>query len=81
MQEISPVILTEYFNYSRGQSLMRKDNLAHFMSADCEVSTSVFQQLVGEGMINRIIKTKKTLELKQLSKPDYITDVVFLHCA
>ena len=31
---------------------MRKDNVAHFMSVDCEISTPVCQQLVDLEMIN-----------------------------
>ena len=38
--------------YSRDQLLMRKDNIAHFMSVDCEISTSICQQLVDLEMIN-----------------------------
>ena len=38
--------------YSRDQLLMRKDNIAHFMSVDCEISTPICQQLVDLEMIN-----------------------------
>ena len=38
--------------YSRDQLLMRKDNIAHFMSVDCEISISICQQLVDLEMID-----------------------------
>ena len=38
--------------YSRDQLLMRKDNIAHFMSVDCEISTPILQQLVDLEMID-----------------------------
>ena len=38
--------------YSRDQLLMRKDNIAHFMSVDCEINTSICQQLVDLEMID-----------------------------
>ena len=46
------VLVITPVEYSRDQLLMRKDNIAHFMSVDCEISTPICQQLVDLEMIN-----------------------------
>ena len=38
--------------YSRDQLLMKKDNIAHFISVDCEIRIPICQQLVDLEMID-----------------------------
>ena len=57
-QPLADTLLITSVEYSRDQLLMRKDNVAHFMYVDCEISTPVCQQLVDLEMIN-IEKLKK----------------------
>ena len=50
--KIDRILVITSVAYSRDQLLMRKDNIAHFMSVHCEISISICQQLVDLEMIN-----------------------------
>ena len=55
------ILVITSIEYSRDQLLMRKDNIAHLMSVDCEISSPICQQLVDLEMIN--IERLKTVPI------------------
>ena len=59
MDSIEQILMMTPVEHSRDQLLMRKDNIAHFMSVDCKISTPICQQLIDLQMINiKRLKTK-----------------------
>ena len=46
VDNVEHVLLITLVEYSRDQLLMKRDNVAHFMSVDYEISTPICQQLV-----------------------------------